>query len=78
MPVTTIEVEDAQTQLMQLLTLAMKGGDVIIAKDNVPLVRLVPVNSQAKRRTAGLHRGAMQMSDDFNDPLPDEFWLGGQ
>jgi hypothetical protein len=28
------------------------------------------------RRVAGLHEGQIWMSDDFNDPLPDEFWLG--
>jgi hypothetical protein len=27
-------------------------------------------------RTPGLHQGEIWMSDDFNDPLPDEFWLG--
>jgi hypothetical protein len=27
MPATTIDVHDAQTQLMQLMTLALKGGD---------------------------------------------------
>ena len=29
-------------------------------------------------RTAGLHTGAMRMSADFNAPLPDEFWSGGE
>ena len=75
---TTIDVQDAQTQLMQLLTLALRGGDVVIAKDNVPLVRLVPVKPQKKARTAGMHKGAMRMSEDFNAPLPDEFWSGGE
>ncbi len=27
-------------------------------------------------RVAGLHRGMVWMADDFNDPLPDECWLG--
>ena len=27
-------------------------------------------------RVAGLHPGAIVMSPDFDDPLPDEFWLG--
>ena len=26
-------------------------------------------------RVLGMHRGMIWMSDDFNDPLPDEFWL---
>lgn len=29
-----------------------------------------------KKRVLGLNRGKYWMSDDFNDPLPDEFWLG--
>jgi hypothetical protein len=29
-----------------------------------------------KPRVLGLHPGAFQPSDDFDDPLPDEFWLG--
>ncbi|MFN9168638.1 MAG: DUF2281 domain-containing protein [Pseudanabaena sp.] len=27
------------------------------------------------QRVAGLHEGQIWMSDDFNEPLPDEFWL---
>ncbi|MCQ8118280.1 hypothetical protein [Methylomonas rosea] len=30
----------------------------------------------AKPRVFGEHRGLIEMSDDFNDPLPDSFWLG--
>ena len=29
-----------------------------------------------KKRVLGLHPGSMQMSDDFDAPLPDEFWFG--
>ena len=28
------------------------------------------------RRVAGLGEGTIWMSDDFIDPLPDDFWLG--
>jgi hypothetical protein len=27
-----------------------------------------------KKRILGLHQGKIWMSDDFNDPLPNEFW----
>ncbi|WP_017297093.1 DUF2281 domain-containing protein [Nodosilinea nodulosa] len=30
----------------------------------------------AKERIPGLHPGAFVMSDDFDEPLPDSFWLG--
>lgn len=29
-----------------------------------------------QKRVLGLNRGEYWMSDDFNHPLPDEFWLG--
>jgi hypothetical protein len=29
-----------------------------------------------KERIPNLHPGAIWTSDDFDDPLPDEFWLG--
>ncbi len=71
-----VDIQEAQTQLLQLLALALQGNDVVIAEDNVPLVRLVPVQPQSLRRIADLHKGAIRMRADFNEPLPDEFWLG--
>ncbi|AFY41065.1 DUF2281 domain-containing protein [Nostoc sp. PCC 7107] len=29
-----------------------------------------------QQRLPDLNRGEIWMSDDFNDPLPDEFWMG--
>jgi antitoxin (DNA-binding transcriptional repressor) of toxin-antitoxin stability system len=72
----TVDIYEAQTQLLQLLKLALKGGEVVIAQDNIPLVRHVPVKPLHKQRVADLHQGAMRMRADFNEPLPDEYWLG--
>jgi hypothetical protein len=33
-------------------------------------------HSELSPRILGLNRGAMKMSDDFDEPLPNEFWLG--
>lgn len=76
MTVTTIDVHEAQSQLLHLLALALQGGDIVISKDNVPVAKLVAIEPQTQHRVASLHQGAIQMSDDFNAPLPDEFWLG--
>ena len=35
----------------------------------------MPPKSPSPRRP-NLHPGEIWMSDDFDDPLPDEFWLG--
>jgi antitoxin (DNA-binding transcriptional repressor) of toxin-antitoxin stability system len=43
----------------------------------MPVARLVPVVAHPKKkRVAGLNRGTISTSEDFNEPLPDEFWLG--
>ena len=72
-----VDICEAKTQLDQLLTLAIEGTEVIIVKDEQTLVRLVPAVTH-KSRVAGLHKGEGWISEDFNDPLPDEFWTGGQ
>ena len=35
-----------------------------------------PPPRERSGRQAGLHSGAALVSDDFDAPLPDEFWLG--
>jgi antitoxin (DNA-binding transcriptional repressor) of toxin-antitoxin stability system len=76
MDTVTIDVKEAEMQLSKLLALALQGNKVIITENQEPVVQLEPIRKQNQRRTAGLHRGAMRMRDDFNDPLPDAFWLG--
>lgn len=34
------------------------------------------VDSQPRPRLLGLHTGQVWISEDFDEPLPDEFWLG--
>jgi len=75
----TVTLQEAQTRLAELLTLAQTGNEIIIAEGNKPLVRLVPIaESKPFRRIAGLDRGKIWMSDDFDAPLPDEFWTGSK
>jgi prevent-host-death family protein len=38
-----MNIGEAKTQLSKLIEAARMGEDVVIAKDNVPMVRLVPV-----------------------------------
>jgi antitoxin (DNA-binding transcriptional repressor) of toxin-antitoxin stability system len=72
----TVDVEKAGKQLQDLLALALEGDDVIIAEGGKPLARLVPLAAPAKKRVPGLNRGAIHTSEDFDEPLPDEFWAG--
>ncbi|MGH7454680.1 MAG: type II toxin-antitoxin system Phd/YefM family antitoxin [bacterium] len=73
----TVTLQEAQTRLAELLTLAQTGNEIIIAEGNKPLARLVPIaGSDPPRRVAGLDRGKIRMRADFDAPLPDEFWTG--
>jgi len=79
----TINIQEAQNQLQYLLSLALNGAEVIFTRDDKPVARLTPVaepesvtEAPRKKRIAGLNRGQIWVSDDFDDPLPDEFWLG--
>jgi hypothetical protein len=41
-------------------------------------VKLVPVApKKIGNRVFGEYQGKIRMSEDFNDPLPNDFWLGG-
>lgn len=44
----------------------------------VPISEGLPTNGHAKavQRIGNLHPGNFRPSDDFDAPLPDEFWLG--
>ena len=73
----TVSVDEAQDKLPDLLAEALAGNEVIITEHGTPVARLVPVVAHSKKkRVAGLNRGAISTSEDFDEPLPDEFWLG--
>ncbi|HEX8072554.1 MAG TPA: type II toxin-antitoxin system prevent-host-death family antitoxin [Pyrinomonadaceae bacterium] len=72
----TVSVNEAKNQLPDLLARAAAGDEVIITDEGKPLARLVPVTAPAKRRVAGLNRGQIWTSEDFDEALPDEFWAG--
>ena len=66
-------IHEAKTNLSKLIRLAEAGEEVIIARDDVPVVRLTPVVDAPPRRQLGIAEGfVIYMADDFDAPL-DEF-----
>ncbi len=72
----TVTVQDMRQRPGELISLVSKGNTIIIEKNKKPFARLVSIAAKAKKRVAGLNRGEIHMSEDFDLPLPDEFWLG--
>jgi antitoxin (DNA-binding transcriptional repressor) of toxin-antitoxin stability system len=68
----TFDVREAQKDLKELLSLVVAGTEIVFTEGDTPIARLVSM----RRRVAGLHSGAIWTSQDFDEPLPEEFWVG--
>jgi prevent-host-death family protein len=64
-------VHEAKTNLSRLIAEALAGGEVVIARGNVPVVRLVPVTA-CGRRCFGLLKGKITIDAGFDEPLPED------
>jgi prevent-host-death family protein len=73
--VAQFSVHDAKTNLSKLIATALEGGEVIIARGSVPVVRLVPVVPHG-RRCFGALKGKIAIDARFDEPLPEKE-LGG-
>lgn len=65
-----VTVDEAKTQLVDLVEAAISGETVVITKDGQH-IQLVPVPPSTRRPQFGSARGQIQMADDFDEPLAD-------
>lgn len=61
-----VNISDAKTNLSKLVDMVYHGEKVVIAKNNLPLVDLVPHKPEGKRKL-GLLQGEFTVPDDFMD-----------
>jgi len=66
-----ITLAEASKNLPDLIKAALSGEEIVITKDEQPVVKLVPVFPVKKRRSAkaGSAKGLVTISDDFDEPL---------
>jgi antitoxin (DNA-binding transcriptional repressor) of toxin-antitoxin stability system len=69
--VKVIDVEAAETCLARLVQEALDGEEIVIARGNDRLVRLVPVAAMRPERSLGWARGQVTIAPDFDAPLDD-------
>ncbi len=65
-------VAEAKARFSELVQKAVSGEEVVIAKDNRPLLRLVPLAASGRRRSPGSAKGRVWMAPDF-DRTPEDF-----
>jgi prevent-host-death family protein len=77
MPTTIITIDEAGARINELIKLAHQGQEVVITDEGRPTARLVSVPPVNRARDFGKYRGKIKIADDFDAPLPDDFWLRG-
>jgi prevent-host-death family protein len=65
-------VAEAKARFSELVQKAVSGEEVVIARDNRPLLRLVPLPVAGGRRKPGSAKGRVWMAPEF-DRTPEDF-----
>lgn len=66
---TVVKVQEAKTRLSALLAEVEAGADIVIARGDVPVARLVPVAKPGPRAMGFV---AYRVPETFFEPLPQE------
>jgi len=78
---TTVTVHVAKTQLSKLIARVEAGEEVIIARRDKPVARLVAIDPVQPKRRFGSMKGKVWVGPEFFEPLPEEelrLWEGGK
>lgn len=67
-----VNIHEAKTNFSKLIEQTLKGEEVIVARGGKPLVRLVPFTEEPQIRCGGQFRGLIEISEDFDAPLPQD------
>jgi antitoxin (DNA-binding transcriptional repressor) of toxin-antitoxin stability system len=66
-----IELEKAKAQIESLLQTALDGEEVVITRNEQPILKLVSIPPAKPRRRSGSAKGLITISDDFDEPIED-------
>jgi prevent-host-death family protein len=67
-----VTIHAAKTNLSKLIEQVHAGEEVVIARGDVPVARLVPIVERLPTRQAGTLRGLVKVTDAFFEPLSPE------
>ena len=64
-------IAQAKSRFSELVDKALLGEEIVISRDNKPLLKLVPVGSSIRRLPGSAKGDILYMADDFDAPLSD-------
>jgi prevent-host-death family protein len=67
-----VTIHTAKTTLSQLIARAEAGEEIVLARGNQPVAKIVAIETAPKKRQAGAYRGKISIGPEFFDPLPDD------
>ena len=71
-----VTIHTAKTTLSQLLARVEAGEEIVLARGNQPIAKLVPLPPNGSTRKFGALKGTVTVGRQFFDPLPEQE-LGG-
>jgi prevent-host-death family protein len=66
----TVSINEAKANLSRLIQKACRGEEIVIARGNAPVVRLVPIGAASGRRKLGTLKGKLVVGKKFFEALP--------
>ena len=71
-----VTIHKAKTTLSKLIKKVSEGEEVIIARGDKPVARLVPVGETKGKRQPGSLKGKLRVGREFFEPLPPDELVG--
>lgn len=65
-----VNTHEAKTNLSRLIDEVQRGAEIVIARANRPVARLVPIREKSSTRKPGCLKGKVRVAADFDAPLP--------
>ncbi len=66
-----VDFYQAKDRFLEIIEHVLRGEDVVIERDDQPLVRVTAAGKTKKPRVFGSARGLIQIASDFDEPLDD-------
>jgi prevent-host-death family protein len=66
-----VNIHEAKTHLSRLIAKVIGGEEIIIAKGNTPVVKLIQIKTSKDKRKLGSAKGKIHIGADFDNPLDD-------
>ncbi len=74
-PIHSLEIQNLQSSSGKVIEWIKNKEEIVITENKKPIANVIPIHlKNLNKRIPGLHQGSIKISEDFDDPLPSDFW----